>query len=215
MDGAAPPATVERLPNGQPVAWVTVPVPPARPAKPAFPNSVTGTEFPPDVFGARPGTPGTDIRRIFGYTPPDPVKEDLEMNDDAAVGMLSSLAVLFSGVFLIVLLAITVVMIASAWKVFTKAGQPGWAAIVPIYNVIVILQIIGRPLWWILLAMIPLVNIAIGIIIMIDLARSFGKGGGFALGLLFLGWIFFPILGFGSSRYLGPASAPGALLATT
>ena len=137
------------------------------------------------------------------------------MNDDAAVGMLGSLAVLFSGVFLIVALAITVVMIASVWKVFTKAGQPGWAAIVPIYNVIVMLQIIGRPLWWILLAMIPLVNIAIGIIIMIDLARSFGKGAGFALGLLFLGWIFFPILGFGSSRYLGPASAPGALLATT
>ena len=63
--------------------------------------------------------------------------------------------------------------------------------------------------------MIPLVNIAIGIIIMIDLARSFGKGAGFALGMLFLGCIFFPILGFGSSRYLGPAGDLGALLATT
>lgn len=133
------------------------------------------------------------------------------MNDDAAVGMLGSLAVLFSGVFLLLMLAFAVVMIVSFWKVFTKAGQPGWAVIVPIYNMIVLLQIVGRPLWWIILAMIPLVNIAIGFIVMIDLARSFGKSTGFALGLMFLGFIFYPILGFGSARYLGPAGATGAM----
>jgi len=91
--------------------------------------------------------------------------------------------------------------------VFAKAGQPGWAAIVPIYNAVVLLQITGRPLWWIILFMIPLANIIVGILVAVDLAKSFGQSTGFALGLVFLGFIFFPILGFGSARYLGPAAA--------
>jgi hypothetical protein len=96
------------------------------------------------------------------------------------------------------------VMIASMWKVFVKAGQPGWAAIVPIYNMIVLLQIVGRPVWWILLCFIPLVNLVVSIMIMIDLAKSFGQGAGFGIGLVFLGFIFFPVLAFGGARYLGP-----------
>ena len=131
------------------------------------------------------------------------------MNDSGATGLMGGMAVLFTGVFLIVMLAIGVLIIASVWKVFTKAGQPGWAAIVPIYNGIVMLQIVGRPLWWILLMMIPFVNIVIGIMVAIDLAKSFGQSAGFGIGLIFLGFIFFPMLGFGSARYLGPA-APGA-----
>jgi hypothetical protein len=130
------------------------------------------------------------------------------MNDDAAAGLLGGMAVLVSGVFMIVMMAICVVMIASMWKVFVKAGQPGWAAIVPIYNAIVLLQIVGRPLWWIALCMIPLVNIVIAVLVMIDLAKSFGKDAGFGLGLTFLGFIFFPMLGFGSARYMGPAALP-------
>ena len=102
-------------------------------------------------------------------------------------------------------------MIASMWKVFAKAGQPGWAAIVPIYNAIVLLQMIGRPLWWIVLLMIPLVNVVVGILVCIELAKCFGKGTGFALGLAFLGVIFYPILGFGSARYLGTAGGPEAI----
>ncbi len=131
------------------------------------------------------------------------------MNDSGATGLMGGMAVLFTGVFMIVMLAIGVLIIASVWKVFTKAGQPGWAAIVPIYNGIVMLQIVGRPLWWILLMMIPFVNIVIGIMVAIDLAKSFGQSAGFGIGLIFLGFIFFPMLGFGSARYLGPA-APGA-----
>jgi hypothetical protein len=100
-----------------------------------------------------------------------------------------------------------VVMIVSLWKVFTKAGQPGWAAIVPIYNIVVLLQIVGRPMWWLVLCLIPLVNLVAAIILAIDLAKSFGKGAGFGLGLIFLGFIFYPILGFGSARYSGPAAA--------
>jgi Family of unknown function (DUF5684) len=136
-------------------------------------------------------------------------KEVPTMNDSGATGLLGGMAVLLSGVFLVVMLAIGVLMIASLWKVFTKAGQPGWAAIVPIYNAIVMLQISGRPLWWVLLLMIPFVNIVVGIMVAIDLAKSFGQSAGFGVGLILLGFVFFPILGFGSARYLGPA-APGA-----
>ncbi len=104
-------------------------------------------------------------------------------------------------------LAIAVFIIAGVWKVFTKAGQPGWACLVPIYNIIVLLQIVGKPLWWIVLMLIPLVNFIVAILVMVELAKKFGKGTGFALGLAFLGFIFFPILGFGDARYQGSAAA--------
>jgi hypothetical protein len=113
---------------------------------------------------------------------------------------------LFTVVCLIVGVALVVFMIAAGWKVFVKAGQPGWAVIVPIYNAVVVLKIVGRPLWWILLFLIPLVNIVIEIIVCIDFAKSFGKGTGFGIGLLLLGFIFVPILGFGDARYAGPAA---------
>jgi hypothetical protein len=113
-------------------------------------------------------------------------------------------------VVMIIYLAIIVLMIASMWKVFVKAGKPGWAAIVPIYNIIVLLQIVGRPTWWIILFLIPIVSIVIMIMVMIDFAKSFGKGGGFAAGLILLGFIFLPILAFGDAQYVGPAAAPKA-----
>jgi hypothetical protein len=115
---------------------------------------------------------------------------------------------LYSGLGLIVALAVLVLVIAGCWKVFTKAGQPGWASIVPIYNVVVLLKIVGRPLWWVILFFIPLVNFVIGIMVCIEVAKSFGKGAGFGIGLAFLGVIFYPILGFGSARYAGPVNTP-------
>jgi hypothetical protein len=107
--------------------------------------------------------------------------------------------------FWLILLAVIVVSIAGIWKVFTKAGKPGWACLIPIYNVVVILQITGRPLWWIILYLIPIVNIAVCVIVMLDLARSFGKGAGFGIGLFLLSFIFFPVLGLGDAQYVGPA----------
>lgn len=93
------------------------------------------------------------------------------------------------------------------WKIFAKAGKPGWACLVPFYNLIVLLEIVGRPLWWIVMLLIPFVNLVFVFIIAIDLAKSFGKGTGFAMGLIFLSPIFYLILGFGSARYHGPAAA--------
>jgi hypothetical protein len=108
--------------------------------------------------------------------------------------------------FWIFYLAFTILMIAAWWKIFAKAGQPGWACIIPIYNLYVWCKIVGRPWWWILLMLIPFVNFIILIILIIDLAKSFGKGVGFGIGLLLLAVIFFPILGFGSAQYQGPAA---------
>ncbi len=111
--------------------------------------------------------------------------------------------------FWIVWAIVVIFEIAAIWIVFTKAGKPGWASIVPIYNAIVILEIAGRPLWWFLLYFIPLVNIIIAFIVMIDFAKSFGKGLGFGLGLVFLPIIFFPALAWGDAEYLGPPSRSG------
>ncbi len=103
----------------------------------------------------------------------------------------------------VVWLVVLVVMIAALWKVFVKAGEPGWAAIIPIYNFIVLLKIAGKPLWWIILLFIPFVNFIIIIVIYFALAKNFGKGAGFAIGLVFLPIIFFPILAWGDAQYHG------------
>jgi hypothetical protein len=100
-------------------------------------------------------------------------------------------------------LAVIIALFAGMWKVFEKAGKPGWAAIIPIYNLYILLQILGKPVWWIILAFIPIVNIVIAIILGIALAEKFGKGAGFGVGLALLGFIFFPILGFGDAKYTG------------
>lgn len=98
-------------------------------------------------------------------------------------------------------IAILVAIIAGFWKVFVKAGKPGWAAIVPIYNVIVLLEIAGKPLWWIILFLIPIVNIVMVVLVGIAVAKKFGKSDAFGIGLGLLGFIFYPILGFGDAQY--------------
>jgi hypothetical protein len=119
-----------------------------------------------------------------------------------------------SPVSTIIGLLIALLVIVAMWKVFTKAGQPGWASIIPIYYVYIWCKIVGRPGWWVILMLIPLVNFIILIILSIDMAKSFGKGVGFGLGLAFLGIIFLPILGFGSAQYQGPSvGSPGATVA--
>jgi len=111
-------------------------------------------------------------------------------------------------IFVIFGLAIALIVIVAEWFVYSKAGKPGWAVLIPIYNIIVLLDIIGKPWWWIFLFMIPFVNIIFAIIMMHQLSLSFGKDAGFTVGLVILPFIFVPILGFGSAKYLGPGGAP-------
>ena len=94
-----------------------------------------------------------------------------------------------------------VFMIASTWKVFEKAGEPGWAFIVPIYNMIIMCRIARKPGLWVLLQFIPYLGIIWTIWIVNRMAKGFGKDEGFTLGLIFLPFIFWPILGFGDSEY--------------
>ncbi len=106
------------------------------------------------------------------------------------------------GTLLILLyLAFMIFILAAFWKVFVKAGQPGWACLIPIYNAYIMLKIAGRPGWWLILYLVPLVNIVIAILVSVDIARKFGRGVGFGIGLILLGFIFYPILGFGSATY--------------
>ncbi|MFH1616553.1 MAG: DUF5684 domain-containing protein [Planctomycetota bacterium] len=101
----------------------------------------------------------------------------------------------------IIYFAVLVLMIIALWNLFIKAGRPGWASIIPFYNLYVLLIIAGKPGWWLILMFIPLVNIVIGVIVNLALAEKFGKSPGFAIGLLLLPVIFFPILAFGSAKY--------------
>ncbi|MDY7011868.1 MAG: DUF5684 domain-containing protein [Planctomycetota bacterium] len=121
-------------------------------------------------------------------------------------------------IYVVLYLILIVLSIAGMWKTFTKAGQPGWASIIPIYNIIILLEIAGKPTWWILLWMfVPVVNLVVAIIVSIAIAENFGKGAGFGVGLAFLAPIFYAILGFGDAQYTGgvatpssPPPAPGA-----
>lgn len=114
-----------------------------------------------------------------------------------------SLAAIF---ILVAELIVAVMAIMATWVVYEKAGQPGWASIVPIYNMLVLLRIAGRPAWWLLLLMVPVVNVFVTMMLCMDLAVAFNKGIGFAAGLFFLSFIFFPILAFGDAEY-GRAAA--------
>jgi hypothetical protein len=124
-------------------------------------------------------------------------------NDDGGLfgALFTTISCLCWGVFI-------VLVVAGLWKVFSKAGQPGWAAIIPFYNIYVMTKIIGRPWWWLLLLFIPIVNIVVSIIMAIDLAQSFGKDATYGVILL---WLFsiigYLILGYGDAEYQGPFAA--------
>ncbi|MEQ8423733.1 MAG: DUF5684 domain-containing protein [Cyclobacteriaceae bacterium] len=111
------------------------------------------------------------------------------------------------GAFAFVYLIILVVIVAGMWKVFEKAGKPGWAAIIPIYNLVILLEIVGKPVWWIILLIIPFVNFIIIIILYHQLSLSFGQNVGMTILLLVLPFVAFPLLGFGSAKYVGPQSS--------
>jgi len=118
----------------------------------------------------------------------------------------AEMIMMLMGVMMPVLLfagAILLIMIIAWWKIFTKAGKPGWASLIPIYNTIVLIQIAGMPLWTFLGLFIPMINVIVWFLICLKLAQSFGKGAGYALGLFFIPFIFYPLLAFTNVEYTG------------
>lgn len=107
----------------------------------------------------------------------------------------------------IVLAVLVVISVISMWKLFTKAGKPGWAAIVPIYNNIVVLEIVGRPIWWIFLYFVPIANVVAQVIVTLDVARAYGRDLTFGVLMLFFPVPMYPILAFSKqTEYKGPVA---------
>lgn len=123
-------------------------------------------------------------------------------------------------VIIIVFFAIAIIAIAGMWKTFAKAGKPGWAAIIPIYNLVVLIQIAEKPMWWIAIFLLggiipiagPLAVLVFSIMLYIAVAEKFGKSAGFGVGLAFLGFIFWPMLGFGDAQYQGGGNSNDEIL---
>jgi len=110
--------------------------------------------------------------------------------------------------YILILAIVIVLIIIPLWKIYIKAGKPGWASIIPVYNIIVYLEIIGKPWWWILLLIfVPVANIIFAILMANEMSKCFGKDAGFTVGLIFLPFIFYPILGYGKAQYIKPETA--------
>lgn len=108
---------------------------------------------------------------------------------------------------LLICIPLTVLMIVSGWKVFTKAGQPGWGVLIPIFNVYLWVKMAGKPGWWVVLMILPVVSFVIGILLAVEIAKAFGKSTGFAVLMIFLPIIALPILAFGDATYRPPLPA--------
>lgn len=121
---------------------------------------------------------------------------DYSTSGDPTIGVAGSSVSIIVGILLIIAL----------WGVFSKAGKPGWYAIIPILNVYTLVKISGNEGWWTILYYIPIINIIALIVVSLGVAKNFGRSGVFAIvGLVIFGPIGYLILGFGSSRYEGPA----------
>jgi hypothetical protein len=150
--------------------------------------------------GIEPIMEGIDPVMLEGI---DPVMGNMGAMDAAtSAGLLA-----FLGAYMFFIFAYVAVLFIIQWKVYVKAGKPGWAALIPIYNVYVLTEIVGRPAWWTFMILIPPVFFIFSIIMAIDLAKSFGKDTGFAIGLVLLAPIFYGILAFGNAEYQGPSAA--------
>lgn len=134
----------------------------------------------------------------------------------------SAAAGIFGGAFLFVWLVLAVVVVVSMWKIFEKAGRPGWVSLVPIYNTWVLAEVVGKPGWWALILLaagIPVVGwiaaLVVSIILSIELAKSFGKEPAYAALLILLPVVGYPMLAFGDAKYVGAGGKPGANPTTT
>ena len=121
---------------------------------------------------------------------------------DDAGGLIAGLLGLVCNCVIIIIFGI--VPLVGLWKIFEKAGKPGWGAIIPFYNIYLLTEIAGKDIMWSFLALIPCVNFVIMIILWMEVAKNFGKEAIYGLGLAFLPFIFMPLLGFSDARYMGP-----------
>src|SRR3569833_1768699 len=126
--------------------------------------------------------------------------------DSSSAGAIGAVMAIFAAMLLPILI-VAVITIVGKWKVYEKAGKPGWAALIPVYTWIVMLEIVGKPIWWVILFFIPCVNIIFMIWTINLMSKSYGQSEGFTIGLVLLGFIFWPIFGFGNYPYLGPSAA--------
>jgi hypothetical protein len=110
-------------------------------------------------------------------------------------------------IFWVIYIAIIALFVIAMWKLFTKAGKPGWASLIPIYNNVVMLEIAGKPLWWVFMLFIPIVNIVFAFLILYHFSKAYGKSDGFSIGVALLSFIFLPLLAFSDAKYQGPATA--------
>lgn len=144
---------------------------------------------------SRPSVEGMPPIDVGGFTIDENMANDfLEFqSSEMPVWAVGALAV-FS--FLMMFL-----MLVSMWRIFDKAGHPGWTSLVPIYNAYVMLEVAGKPGWWLLLMVVPVANFVVAVMVAFGVAEMFGKGWGFGLGIMFFPWIFYPILAFGSAQH--------------
>lgn len=127
--------------------------------------------------------------------------------ESQSYGLTENILMAFTSIFWLLVWLLVILTAVSIWRIFKKAGKPGWGSIIPFYNIILFLQIAGHPTWWIILFFIPIVNIIISIIVNISVAENFGKSAGFGVGLSFLGFIFYPLLASSEVTYVGPGEA--------
>lgn len=122
------------------------------------------------------------------------------IDPDVAAGIGYGMGI-FSGFMFLIWTLVCLLMLVSMWKIFVKAGKAGWLALVPICNIVTMLEIAGMPTWYIFLMFIPIVNLIIGLMMLVNLAKAFNKSTGFLLGMVLLPVIFYPVLAFDKSKY--------------
>ena len=187
---AAPPA-----PKAPAVPKAASPAPPAAAPKPVVPPAQKSVQ----PGGAKPAAPPV----AAPVRPPLPERKIVPRPAPAPVPPTSLLATMGVGVLLLPL-AIIVLYVASSWIIFVKAGEPGWGAIIPIYNMVVLLRIAGKPVWWVLLFFVPLVGLIFYLLTCLALAQKFSKSPIYGVLLCFFGFIMFPLLAFDKTATYTP-----------
>jgi hypothetical protein len=186
----APAAPAPAKPAVQPAPAKPAPTP-AAPAQPTPAKPTTAQPAP----AAPEQMPHPQVRQPMPSrsTPPPPIAATPAAVIPESLGLVP----------LIIAGAILLFFIATFWKLYEKAGEAGWKSLIPIYNTIVFLRICGKPWWWLVLLLIPFLNIIIALLLSLALAQKFGKSQLFGIGLFFFGFICYPVLAFGSAEYEG------------